>query len=82
MTDSVCKWMSPQCTIDCFADISTREVCTVTPPQKLDLDQMSERNTIRILKDTNNCSLSVENFGFIRFASYDPVWAILISNSL
>ena len=28
---AVCKWVSPQYTIDCFADIST---------QKLDLDQM------------------------------------------
>ena len=51
VTDSVCKWVSPRYTIDCFVDISTREVCTVTPPQKLDLDQMSESN-IRILKDT------------------------------
>ena len=37
VTDSVCKWVSPQYTIDCFADISTQEACTVT--QKLDLDQ-------------------------------------------
>ena len=52
--------MSPQYTIDCSADASTQEACTVT--QKLDLDQMSERS-IRILKDT----LSVANFGFIPF---------------
>ena len=44
-------------TIDCFADIGTREACTVTPPQKLDLDQMSESN-IRILKDTNMIKLT------------------------
>ena len=46
----VSEWASPQYTINCFADISTQEACTVT--QKLDLDQMSERS-IRILKDTN-----------------------------
>jgi len=53
------KWVSG-------SDISTQEACTVT--QKLDLDQMSERS-IRILKDTYIWlhSLSVANFGFIRF---------------
>ena len=49
-------WVSPQYTIDCFADISIREACTVT--QKLDLDQMSERN-IRTLKDTNIINLTI-----------------------
>ena len=43
--------MSPQYTIDCFADISTQEACTVT--QQLDLDQMSAERRIRIRKDTN-----------------------------
>ena len=47
---TVCKWVSPQYTIDCFADINTQEACTVT--RKLDLDQMSERS-IRTLKDTD-----------------------------
>ena len=42
VTDSVCKWVSPQCMIHCFANISTRKACRVT--QKLDLDQMSERS--------------------------------------
>ena len=48
-----CKWVSPQYTmsIDCFADISAREVCMVS--QKLDLDQMFERS-IRTLKATND----------------------------
>ena len=55
VTDSICKWVSPQYTIDCFADISTQELCTVT--QKLDLDQMSERS-IRILKVTNMTKLT------------------------
>ena len=50
-----CKWVSPQYTIDCFADISTREACTVT--QKLDLDQMSEKN-IRTQKNTNMIKLT------------------------
>ena len=66
--DSVCKWASPQYTIDCFADITTQEACTVT--QKIDLDQLFDKN-IRMLKDTNminslseHCKL---NFGFIRF---------------
>ena len=40
--------MSPQNTIDCFADVSTQEACTVT--QKRDLDQMSERS-IRTLTE-------------------------------
>ena len=31
---TVCKWASPQHTINCFADISTLEACTV--PRKLD----------------------------------------------
>ena len=39
---TVCKWVNPQYTIDCFADVSTQEACTVT--QKLDLDQMSEKS--------------------------------------
>ena len=37
------RWLAAcrlQYTSDCFADISTREACTVT--QKLDLDQMSD----------------------------------------
>ena len=60
----VCKWVCPQYTIDCFADIGTQEACTVT--QKLDPDQMSE--STRTLKDTNMPnSLSVANFEFIRF---------------
>ena len=61
-----CKWARPQYTIDCFADTSTREACTVT--QKLDLDQTSERS-IRTRKDTNIIKLTflVANFGFIRF---------------
>ena len=50
VTDSVCKWVSPLYMIDCFADVSTQEACTVT--QKLDLDQMSKWS-IRILKDTH-----------------------------
>ena len=36
---TVCKWVGPQYTIDCFADFSAQEARTVT--QKLDLDQMS-----------------------------------------
>ena len=36
----------------CRHQHSGLEVCTVTPPHKLDLDQMSDSN-IRILKDTN-----------------------------
>ena len=51
---TVCKWVSPQYTIDCFADINTQEACTVT--RKLDLDQMSERS-IRTLKDTDMIKL-------------------------
>ena len=51
----VCKRVSPLYTIDCFADVSTQEACTVT--QKLDLDQMSERS-IRTLKDTNIIKLT------------------------
>ena len=67
VTDSACKWMSPQYTIDCFADISTQETCTVT--QKLDLDQMSAERRIRIRKDTNIiklifCSFSYDTFFF------------------
>ena len=41
------RWLAAcrlQYTSDCFADISTREACTVT--QKLDLDQMSERSVL------------------------------------
>ena len=56
----------------CIRDsISTQEACTVT--QKLDLDQMSEKS-IRTLNDTNmiKLTLSVANFGFIRF-----VWPYL-----
>ena len=30
VTDSVCKWVSPLYMIDCFADVSTQEACTVT----------------------------------------------------
>ena len=74
VTDSVCKWVSPQCTIDCFADISTRETCTVT--QKLDLDQMSERSIRHTEEHKYDNSFSVANFGFI--ASYDPVRMILL----
>jgi len=62
-------------TIDCFADISIRDGCTVT--QKLDLDQMSERSR-RTLKDTNIIKLTflLHILGF--FASYDPDWMILM----
>ena len=43
--------------MDCLADISTQEACRVT--QKLDLDQMSERNIyICILKDTKMIKLT------------------------
>ena len=51
---TVCKWVSLQYTIDCFADISTPEACAVT--QKLHLGQMSERS-IRTPKDTNMIKL-------------------------
>ena len=65
--------MSLQYTIDCFANISSREACTIT--QKLDLDQMSERS-IHTLKDTNvkkeKKSPSAADLGL--FASYNPVW--------
>ena len=73
VADSVCKWVNTQYRINCSANISSQEECTVT--QKLDLDQMSE-SSIHILKDTNMIKLlPVANFGFICF---DPVWMILI----
>ena len=62
-------------TIDCFADISTRDGCTVT--QKLDLDQTSERN-IRTLKDTNIVKLAFLLHVLGLFTSYDPDWMILM----
>ena len=57
VTDSVCKLVSPQYTIDCFADISTREACKVT--HKLDLDEIlaAERST-RTPKGTNMMKLT------------------------
>ena len=62
--------MSPQYTVDWFADISTRETCTST--QKVDRDQMSERR-IRTLMDTNMMTFTFCcKFGFIRF-----VWPCL-----
>ena len=63
VTDSVCKWVSGSIVLLTSA-LRKRAVT-----QKLDLDQMSERS-IGILKDTYIWlhSLSVANFGFIRFA--------------
>ena len=68
--------MSLQYTIGCFANISSRKACTVT--QKLDLDQMIDRS-IHTLKDTNvegKKSPFAADLGL--FASYNPVWMILI----
>ena len=60
---TVCIWVSLHYRTHCFANISTWKVCTVT--QKLDLDQMSERST---LKDTNVIKLTTAaNFDFIHF---------------
>ena len=53
---TVCKWVSPWYTIDCFAAISIPEACTVT--QKQDRDQVSERR-IRTLKDTDMIKLTL-----------------------
>ena len=67
-----------QYTIGCFADISTWEVCTVTPPQKLDLDQMSESN-VHIYTEGHKYDyihFLLQILGL--FASYDPVWTILM----
>ena len=65
--------MSPQYTIDCSADASTQEACTVT--QKLDLDQMSDRS-IRILELKEQTRFLLQILGL--FASYDPIWMILM----
>ena len=50
----LCKWVSTH-TIDCFADVSTQEACTVT--EKLGLDQTSERS-IRTLTDAKYYKLT------------------------
>lgn len=49
---AVCRWVSPQYTTTCFANISTQEACMIT--QKLDLDQMwkEQTHTLKTVKDT------------------------------
>ena len=71
VTDSVCKWASPQYMIDCFANISTQEACMVT--QKVDLDQMSEGSICRTQVWLN---FLLQILGLS--ALYDPVWTILM----
>ena len=68
--------MSPQCTVNCFADISTWEVCIVT--QKLALDQMSEKSIIMNTKGhkSDKSHFLLQILGL--FTSYNPVWVILM----
>ena len=77
---TVCKWVSPQYTIDCFTDVSTREACTVTPSislsQKLGLDKMFERS-IRTLKSTNMIKLPFYRTVWV-YSLRVTVWMILM----
>ena len=76
--------MSPQHTIDCFADINTREACTVT--QKLDLDhnvwkERGMRTVCHWSRDTNQFKVLKTHFllqilGL--FVSYDAVRMIFV----
>ena len=69
--NTVYKKPSPQYTTDCFADISTQEVCTVT--WKLDLDQRQRSMYTRTLKHRN-----VIKFTFRRqFWVYRLIWPCL-----
>ena len=67
MTDSVCKWVNFQYTIDCFAYISRKRARLLRT--ETDLDQMSETSerNIGTLKVTNTIKFIVANLWFIRF---------------
>ena len=56
--NTVYKQASPRYTIDCFADISTQEVCTVT--WKLDLDQTSKEHVQAHVEIQKSLGLSLD----------------------
>ena len=73
--NTVYKQASPQYTTDCFADISTQEVCTVT--WKLDLDQRQRSMYTRTSKYRN-----VIKFTFRRqFWVYRLIWPCLYDSN-
>ena len=73
---TVCKWVSLYYTIHCFANTTLRKRARLLT-QKLDLDQMSERNmyihTEGHIYDKTHLLLQIVGL----FASYDPVRMIL-----